>query len=306
MHPAPVGDERALFCVGMAAICGYTTVSMFSHRVSDRIWVALCAIAAFLLFLEFWGPPSWTAAFPQGMVFRFLDALWCDLLALALVCVPSFLRVGKKRASLALLIAGCAYPLVFCALVVLARPLAALDSLIGVFALIDLCALFAAAALRLVAARRERVRFAGQDSLRIVWSLATPIAWLAFFAAGSRASSLWPIFRAVGALSLLVPAIAILTERESVPVGLSADALKRRFSISARETEVLGLLRDGLTNQEIADRLFVSITTVKSHLSHLYEKTGTRNRVELLRIIRSDDGDSDLRGMDTTSVPGPS
>jgi len=110
----------------------------------------------------------------------------------------------------------------------------------------------------------------------------------------------------VGALSLLVPAIAILTERESVPVGLSADALKRRFSISARETEVLGLLRDGLTNQEIADRLFVSITTVKSHLSHLYEKTGTRNRVELLRIIRSDDGDSDLRGMDTTSVPGPS
>ena len=240
------------------------------------------------------------------MVFRFLDALWCEVFALALVCVPSFLRVGKRRASRASLIVGCAYLPVFCALVVLAKPINELDSLIGVFALIDLCALFAAAALRLVAARRNRARLAGPDLLRVVWAFVTPIAWFAFFIVGLRSSSLWPIFRAVGALSLLVPAVAILTERVPVTVGISADALKRRFSISARETEVLGLLQDGLTNQEIADRHFVSITTVKSHLSHLYEKTGTRNRVELLRIIRSDEGESDLRVMENSRVPGPS
>ena len=279
---------------------------MFSHRVTDRIWASLCAIAAFLLFLAFWGPPSWTAAFPQGMVFRFLDALWCDVFALALVCVPYFLRVGKRRASLASLIAGCAYPFVFCALVILGKPLAALDSLIGVFALIDLCALFAAAALRLVAARCERARVIGSELFRVVWALATPNAWLAFFVAGIWLPQLWPVFRVVGALSLIVLAFAILAERGPVSAGLSAEILKRRFSISARETEVLRLLQDGLTNQEIADCLFVSITTVKSHLSHLYEKTGTRNRVELLRIIRSDEGESDLRVMENSRVPGPS
>jgi DNA-binding CsgD family transcriptional regulator len=277
---------------------------MFSHRVTDRIWTALCAVAALLLFLAFWGPPSWTAAFPQGTVFRFLDALWCDVLAFALICVPSFLRVEKRRVAVAALVTGCAYPAVFCALIILASPLAALDSLICAFSLIDLCALFAAAALRLVAVRRERARLAGLDSLRVVWSIATPVAWLAFFVVGFLLPWLWPIFRAVGALSLLVPAVAILTDRAPVAARISAEDLKRRFAISARETEVLLLLRDGLTNQEIADRLFVSITTVKTHLSHLYEKTGTRNRVELLQIIRSDEGESDLRRMESTGVPG--
>lgn len=279
---------------------------MFSHRVTDRIWAALCALAAFLLFLAFWGPPSWTAAFPQGMVFRFLDALWCDVFALALACVPSFLRVEKRRASFASLVAGCAYLPVFCALVVLAKPLAALDSLIAIFAMVDLCALFAVAALRLIATRREKTRLAGPDFLRVVWAIFIPISWFAFFVAGSRLPSLWPVFRVVGGLSLLVPVVVAFAVRVPVLASLSAEDLKRRFTISARETEVLGLLRDGLTNQEIADRLFVSITTVKSHLSHLYEKTGTRNRVELLRIIRSDEGESDLRGMENPRVPGQS
>lgn len=301
-----MGERARFFALAWRRYAGILCVSMFSPRVTDRIWATLCALAAFLLFLAFWGPPSWTAAFPQGMVFRFLDALWCDVFALALACVPSFLGVGKRRASRASLIVGCAYLPVFCALVILAKPINELDSLIGVFALIDLCALFAAAALRLVAARRNRGRLAGPDLLRVVWAFVTPIAWFAFFIVGLRSSSLWPIFRAVGALSLLVPAVAILTERVPVTVGISADDLKRRFSISARETEVLGSLQDGLTNQEIADRLFVSITTVKSHLSHLYEKTGTRNRVELLRIIRSDEGESDLRVMENSRVPGSS
>jgi DNA-binding CsgD family transcriptional regulator len=277
---------------------------MFSPRVTDRIWTVLCAVAALLLFLAFWGPPSWTAAFPQGTVFRFLDALWCDVLALALICVPSFLRVGKRRVSVAALVAGCAYPAVFCALIVLAKPLDALDSLIRAFSLIDSCALFAAAALRLAVARRDRVRLAGLDFLRVVWSIATPVLWLAFAIAGSWSPWLWPIFRAAGALSLLVPAVAILAGRAPVAARVSAEDLKRRFAISARETEVLLLLRDGLTNQEIADRLFVSIATVKTHLSHLYEKTETRNRVELLRIIRTDEGESDLRRMESIGIPG--
>lgn len=50
--------------------------------------------------------------------------------------------------------------------------------------------------------------------------------------------------------------------------------------LTARELEVLALMADGLTNQEIADRLIVAIGTVKSYTSQIYGKLGVRNRIE--------------------------
>lgn len=52
----------------------------------------------------------------------------------------------------------------------------------------------------------------------------------------------------------------------------------REFEISDREYEVLNLIREGLTNQEIADRLFIALPTVKTHTSNLYSKLGVKNR----------------------------
>jgi len=66
--------------------------------------------------------------------------------------------------------------------------------------------------------------------------------------------------------------------------GASADGLERH-GISKREAEVLGLLRRGRTYLEMADELCVSMATIKSHVSHLYEKTGTRNKVELINLL---------------------
>nr|WP_276514828.1 response regulator transcription factor [Nocardia transvalensis] len=51
--------------------------------------------------------------------------------------------------------------------------------------------------------------------------------------------------------------------------------------LTARETEVLDLVSQGLTNAEIADRLHVGITTVKTHIASLMAKTGAANRVRL-------------------------
>ncbi len=66
---------------------------------------------------------------------------------------------------------------------------------------------------------------------------------------------------------------------DSTPEVELGDALSGNFS--DRELDVLRLLIEGETDQEIADRLFMSLRTVKSHISHMKDKTGFRNRTEL-------------------------
>jgi len=55
-----------------------------------------------------------------------------------------------------------------------------------------------------------------------------------------------------------------------------------KVKLSLREQEVLGLVMQGKSNIEIANTLVLSPRTIESYLSFLREKTGTRNRVELL------------------------
>ncbi|HKE81415.1 MAG TPA: response regulator transcription factor, partial [Solirubrobacteraceae bacterium] len=50
--------------------------------------------------------------------------------------------------------------------------------------------------------------------------------------------------------------------------------------LSPREREVLDLMAEGLRNREIGERLFVSETTVKTHVRHVLEKLRFRNRTE--------------------------
>ena len=51
---------------------------------------------------------------------------------------------------------------------------------------------------------------------------------------------------------------------------------------SAREMEIIVLVGDGLTNQEIAEKLTISKRTVDNHVSNMFTKTGSKNRVALL------------------------
>jgi DNA-binding NarL/FixJ family response regulator len=76
----------------------------------------------------------------------------------------------------------------------------------------------------------------------------------------------------------------------SAPFELD-EAAMRRLGISKREHEVLGLIAAGLSNQDIADKLFVSTSTVKTHVSNVLAKLDASRRTEAvaqakkLRII---------------------
>ncbi|WP_069816098.1 response regulator [Streptomyces sp. TP-A0874] len=69
--------------------------------------------------------------------------------------------------------------------------------------------------------------------------------------------------------SALAPAVALrLMDRVRTPTA----------ALSRRETEVLQLVAEGLSNQQISQRLFLSQATVKSHLAHVYTKLGVDSR----------------------------
>jgi DNA-binding NarL/FixJ family response regulator len=56
-----------------------------------------------------------------------------------------------------------------------------------------------------------------------------------------------------------------------------------------RQQEVLRLVGEGLSNAEIAERLFLSVSTVKQHLRKAYRLLGVRNRTEAVRLLRDND-----------------
>ncbi len=57
-----------------------------------------------------------------------------------------------------------------------------------------------------------------------------------------------------------------------------------QLGITARELEILGLIAAGLSNREIAGRLFVSENTVKTHSSRLFDKLGAKRRTQAVQI----------------------
>jgi DNA-binding CsgD family transcriptional regulator len=65
-------------------------------------------------------------------------------------------------------------------------------------------------------------------------------------------------------------------------------AAERTTNLTARESEVHELLAGGLTNEEIAKHLYISLSTTKVHVKHIYEKLGVRSRLEAARALRDD------------------
>ena len=70
--------------------------------------------------------------------------------------------------------------------------------------------------------------------------------------------------------------VLLMEERRAGP----DPARLRELGLTRRETEVLGLVATGRTNQQIADQLVVSPATVRKHLERIYSKLGVHSRTE--------------------------
>lgn len=60
------------------------------------------------------------------------------------------------------------------------------------------------------------------------------------------------------------------------------------YNISKREFEIINLILEGLTNDEISERLMISISTVKRHTYNIFNKLGINSRFQLLRLLNDE------------------
>ncbi len=73
--------------------------------------------------------------------------------------------------------------------------------------------------------------------------------------------------------------------KEDPPVRTMEDFCNH-FGLSKREMQVLEIILDGKTAKEVGKAIFISESTVKTHVRHIYEKVGVRNKMELLRKVQ--------------------
>ncbi len=73
--------------------------------------------------------------------------------------------------------------------------------------------------------------------------------------------------------------------RGTVYMKKALNTFSDQYNLTEREKEVLGLINKGYSNQEIADGLVISLSTVKKHIYNLFEKTKVSNRSQLIMLL---------------------
>lgn len=107
------------------------------------------------------------------------------------------------------------------------------------------------------------------------------ISWLQEVSLDHLLYLAWNVVSMSAAIRLMRPAPEGSNVLEAVP-----EERIRALGLSPREVEMAVLIGRGLTNKEIADKLYISPATVRTHIYNLYQKVGAGSRVELLNMLR--------------------
>ena len=89
-----------------------------------------------------------------------------------------------------------------------------------------------------------------------------------------------------GTITRKKPEVVVREVRVDAPFVLDENRV-RDLQLTPRELEILGLIAEGLSNREIAERAFVSENTVKTHASRVFDKLGARRRTEAVQLGKS-------------------
>jgi DNA-binding NarL/FixJ family response regulator len=89
------------------------------------------------------------------------------------------------------------------------------------------------------------------------------------------------IHAAANGNALIAPSVTARLLEAFADAGPAATPVQPLEALTEREEQVLAAVATGCTNSEVADRLYITLSTVKTHITSLMNKLGARNRVEI-------------------------
>jgi len=106
--------------------------------------------------------------------------------------------------------------------------------------------------------------------------------------AAGRSKILNVILGSLLLISVIANVMLLVRRKKAVVHNATAEQQAKELieSLSIKEREILKMLHAGLSNKEIADKHNIEVSTVKTHVSRIYQKTGIRNRKEVASIAR--------------------
>ena len=251
-----------------------------SSRLTSLFLSFTFSVALFLVvaLLGTWGTPTWFSLFPLSSGFRFLLAIGVWSLSVALYLALRILSTIRSWALNRVIAFSLSFlPVPVFAILVLAGK--SIQSLGNLAAFQDLIAWGAVTAIAVRSSMGTQVPRKFRSCLKLARFL------FAFFFS-TAAICFIPEVPAVAVIVARLIALAFFSYAALVPSAQaetpSVDEAALFYRLTPREREILALLVTGKTNAEIARALFISLSTVKTHVASIFDKMGAGNRFEVL------------------------
>lgn len=136
-----------------------------------------------------------------------------------------------------------------------------------------------------------RVVLVGMEADEVIFLRVVQAGVVGYVLKDASAVELARTIRAVAAGEAVCPAVlstGLFRWVERHQPAIPSLHLKNRLGLSRREQELVGLIRQGLTNKEMANRLNLSEQTVKNHVHRMLRKVGAQDRLSIVEVCRNE------------------